>query len=486
MHDLGHLSGTALARLIREGALSSREAVEHHIARVERVNPILNAVVHTRFDAARSEADAADARTRTTAAADLPPLHGVPCTIKESFALAGMPNCSGLVARRKHVSDFDAVAVKRLRAAGAIPLGVTNTSELCMWMESDNHVYGRTNNPYDPSRLVGGSSGGEGAIVGSGASPFGLGSDIGGSIRLPAFFNGVFGHKPSGGLVPGSGQYPIASARARRILTTGPLARRAEDLMPLLRILAGPDGEDPGCTALDLGDPRAVDLSTLTVLDVEDDGRYGVSAELRAAQESAVSVLARRGARVRKAKFPLFARQFEIWSAMLGTAQDVPFGTMLGQGQPVSAFRELAKCAVGRSDHTAIALLLALADPVTHLVPSLSARFVEMGNRVRGELLQALGPRGVMLYPVWPTTAPRHRAPMLKALRLHLPSGYTGLFNVLELPATAVPLGLGDGGLPLGLQVVGPHGGDHLTIAVAMALEADLGGWVPPPMARVA
>jgi fatty acid amide hydrolase 2 len=149
--------------------------------------------------------------------ASLPPLHGVPCTIKECFALVGHAADVGLPARVGLRPSADAPAVTRLRDAGAIPVGVTNVSELCMWMESFNRVYGRTNNPYDPSRIVGGSSGGEGAIVGSGASLFGLGSDVGGSIRMPAFFNGVFGHKCSAGLIPNSGQYPRGRRRGGQL-----------------------------------------------------------------------------------------------------------------------------------------------------------------------------------------------------------------------------------------------------------------------------
>ena len=147
--------------------------------------------------------------TRASRRADdpgaLPPLLGVPCTIKESIALRGMPNCAGLLSRREHHATETAPAAARLLAAGAIPLGVTNTSELTMWIESANYVYGRTRNAYDPARVAGGSSGGEGAAIGSGGSPIGLGSDIGGSIRLPAFFNGIFAHKPTPGLVPNTG-----------------------------------------------------------------------------------------------------------------------------------------------------------------------------------------------------------------------------------------------------------------------------------------
>ncbi|MEK6606850.1 MAG: amidase family protein, partial [Myxococcota bacterium] len=305
-----------------------------------------------RFAQARDEARAADARVQAAPAEDLPPLHGVPCTIKECFALTGMPNSSGLVARRGVIAQSDATTVARLRRAGAIPLGVTNVSELCMWMETHNRVYGRTRNPYDPSRIVGGSSGGEGAIVGAGGSPFGLGSDIGGSIRMPAFFCGVFGHKPTGGLVPGTGQYPLADEGARRYLTTGPLARRAEDLMPLLRILAGPDGEDGGCTPMPLGDPADVPIEGLRVLSVADDGLGRVSADLREAQERAARALEARGAIVERARIRELRWSLGIWSSMLGTASDTPFSQLLGNGTPVRVGYELARFVARRSPHT--------------------------------------------------------------------------------------------------------------------------------------
>src|SRR5215213_7582058 len=285
---LTHRSATELAAAIRAGEASAREVVEAHVALLRRVNPTLNAVVADRYDAALAEADAADARVAAAEdPATLPPLHGVPCTIKESIALAGMPNCAGLVARRHHRSDTTAPAAQRLIDAGAIPLGVTNTSEMTMWVESENRVYGRTNNAYDPRRTAGGSSGGEGAAVGSGGSPMGLGSDIGGSIRLPAFFNGVFGHKPSPGLVPNTGQWPNATGEAARLLTLGPLARRAEDLMSFLRIVAGPDGQDERCVPTSLGEPDEVALDGLPVLVSDDAAWRPVKGELRDARERA-------------------------------------------------------------------------------------------------------------------------------------------------------------------------------------------------------
>src|SRR6478672_10441948 len=219
-------SATDLARAIRDGELTSREVVEAHIANARWRNPDLCAIVADRYDAALDEADAADQKVRQ--GGELPPFLGVPCTVKESFAVEGMPNAAGLVHRAEIRADADAPAVARLRAAGAIPIGVTNTSEATMWIESSNHLYGRTNNAYNPKRTAGGSSGGEGAAIGAGFAPIGLGSDIGGSIRLPAFFNGVFGHKPSPGVIPGSGSFPApSSGTAGEMFATGPLTRRA-------------------------------------------------------------------------------------------------------------------------------------------------------------------------------------------------------------------------------------------------------------------
>jgi fatty acid amide hydrolase 2 len=213
--DLLRASARELAEAIAGGRTTSREVVETHIARLREANARTNAVVADRYDQALEEADRADERVR--AGGDLPPLLGVPCTVKECFALEGMPNAAGLVSRRDHRADTTAPAVQRLRDAGAIPVGVTNTSELCMWWgASDNKLYGRSSSAYSPKHTSGGSSGGEGAAVGSGGSPFGVGSDIGGSIRLPAFFNGVFGHKPTPGLVPNDGQFPLATGGAAR------------------------------------------------------------------------------------------------------------------------------------------------------------------------------------------------------------------------------------------------------------------------------
>jgi fatty acid amide hydrolase 2 len=469
-------SATEMARRVRMGEVTSRELVELHIARVEAVNPVLNAMVHDRFAAARLEARQADARLRNPGKAPLPPLLGVPCSIKEAFALTDMPNCSGLVSRRDYRCTEDATGTARYRAAGAIPLGVTNVSELCMWMESANKVYGRTNNPYNPRHIVGGSSGGEAAMVAAGAAPFGLASDVGGSIRMPAFFNGVFGHKPTGGLIPNWGQYPNGVNETGRYLTTGPICRRAEDLWPLVQILAGPDGKDPHVIPYQLGDPDAVDIGHLTVFDVPDNGLFAVHADLRRAQQKAARALADAGARVTTRRFAGFKKSFDIWGSMLHLAGGPSFKELLGEGQAIDARCHLARALVGRSPHTLPAIGLGLLESLQALLPARSMAALRDGLAFKRELAAELGNDGIMLFPSYTSPAPVHHKPLWPPFNWV----YTAIFNTLELPVTQVPLGLNGHGLPVGIQVVASHGNDHLTVAAAIALERMLGGWVPP------
>jgi fatty acid amide hydrolase 2 len=479
MNPLLTLSATRLATMIREREITSLEVVETHIERATEVNPAINAIVVDRYDAARDEARAADKLTKKTAPEKLPPFHGVPCTIKESFALTGMPNTSGLVSRKNFIAQSDAVTVARLREAGGIPIGVTNVPELCMWMETNNRVYGRTNNPYDRSRIAGGSSGGEGAIIGAGASPFGLGADVGGSIRMPAFFNGIFGHKGTGGLVPNTGQYPIAANEALRYLSSGPMCRRAEDLMPLLRILAGPDGEDTGCEASVIGDPEKVSIKGMNVLNVVGNGLVPVSTDLQEAQGRVAEYLRSRGAQVRTMSLESLKRSFDIWGSMLAAAGGPTFSSMMA-GETDKSFRSflhLMRWGFRTSPHTLPALMMALLENLPKLTPKRTLRFIEHGKELRQELVNMIGPDGIMLYPSYSQPAPRHAVPLLRPFNFV----YTGIINVMELPATQVPLGLNNAGIPLGCQVVSVHGNDHVTIAVAMELERAFGGWVPPP-----
>ena len=469
-------SASELAVMIRTGEVTSQELVEQHIAYIQRINPYLNAVVRDRFEQARKEAMLADEELEREGPENVPPFHGVPCTIKESFGLKGMPNTAGLVARRHVRANEDATAVARVRRAGAIPLGVTNIPELCMWYETHNYIYGRTNNAYSEAHICGGSSGGEGSIIGAGASPFGLGSDIGGSIRMPAFFNGVFGHKPTGGLIPSTGQFPRSEGAALRYYATGPLCRRAEDLGPLTQIMAGPDGRDLSCREdIELID-APVDVSKLRVYVIDTNNFIDPTPEIRDGVRRAAHALAQRGCKVERIQIEDLRHSFEIWSSMLGSSDGPSFSELLGEGTPIQVMREFGKWAARRSPHTLPALALALSEKITKVVTGRVEEMISKGNRLREELVEMLGDDAVILYPPFPEVAPRHLHPLYKPAHFV----YTGIINVMELPATQVPLGLSEELLPLGVQVIARHGQDHLGLAVARELEEIFGGWIPP------
>lgn len=466
-------SATALARAIRAGEVSSREVVEAHIEACNRHQPRTGAIAVERFDAARREAAAADARIAGGGDGELPPLLGVPCTIKESFALRGMPNCAGLAARRDRPAERTAPTVRRLIDAGAIPLGLTNVSELTLWIESDNRVYGRSSNPYDSSRAAGGSSGGEGAAIGSGASPFGLGSDIAGSIRIPAFFCGVFGHKPSNGLVPHTDSYPVPHGEAKRLLGCGPLARRSEDLMPLLRILSGPDGSDPLVTGEpELGDPAGVSLEGLRVLISESAFVQPINRELLAARERAAGALAAAGARLERVSLRKMRHIGEAYLATLSDGDTLAEVLREGGAEPLTVGRALSR----GGPHTVPVKVLALLERANSLSsPRRAGRAIARGLAYAREIAETIGD-GVLLHPPLANVAPRHGRTYG---RLYIPQPMA-VFNLASVPVTQVPLGLGSRGLPLGVQVAASPGRDHVSIAVAMELERVFGGWVPP------
>jgi fatty acid amide hydrolase 2 len=475
--DLERAAAVDLAAAVRRREVSPRELVDAFIARVERENPRLNAVIATRFDAARAEADAQTALLAHVDDDALPPFFGVPCTIKETFPLAGMPWTAGSLRRRHIVADVDAPVVARMKQAGFVPLGVTNVPEMAFWYETDNLVWGRTNNPYDVTRTVGGSSGGEGAIVGVGASPLGLGSDVGGSIRMPASFCGLFGHKPTGGLVPTTGHIPAPSPTLARFTCVGPLARSARDLLPTLRALAGPDGVDPGCIeGVDLDD-LDVDPRGLTVHVIDESGWVKPSDSVRSALWKAAFVLERRGARVEHARPPELRTAFQMWAEAMqqGTRDGRSFIEWLGDGQKVSVALELLRLVVGRPRHTKEALLFATLEGAGKRLPFVRGGLAQR-ERLRARLRELLlDDHHVILSPSFPVTAFPHG----RGARYPAAFVYAGLWNVLEQPATAVPLGLDGEGLPLGCQVIGRRGADRITIGVAGLLERFLGGRVP-------
>jgi fatty acid amide hydrolase 2 len=493
--DLLQVSALRLASLVQCGAVRASDVLATHISRIEQANPRINALVAARFDAAFNEAAAIDSLPEE-ARRELP-LAGVPFTAKEMVAAEGMPATYGCGNRRQLRATADATVIARVRAAGGVLLGVSNVPEWGMWYETYNHVYGRTNNPWDTRRTAGGSSGGEAALVAAGCCALGIGTDIGGSIRMPAAFCGVFGHKPSGGLVPLTGIHPVhrdedaallpvgARGVARRrapYLAAGPLTRSARDLYAVLRIMAGDDGIDPNVEAVTLADPAKVDWSGRRVVLLAGPTMKLARAADRAMQRASVraaDILVQRGAVLVEAPAALFELAGDIWFSALQEAGGPPFSQLLGAGRDVRMIRELVRAAAGRSVYSWPALFFVIGELIGQRGAHAMRRARSEAMRVRTKFDELLGDDGVFIMPVHPRAAPRHNAPVLRPFDFL----YTGIFNALRVPATAVPFGFDDDGLPLSVQIAARHGRDDLTLAAACALEDAMPAWQPAPLA---
>ncbi|XP_050299123.1 fatty-acid amide hydrolase 2 [Anthonomus grandis grandis] len=474
-------SASSIALKIRTKKITCEQVLDSFITRIAEVNPVLNCVVADRFDDARKEAQAADQLIKSGTMSEQQlekekPFLGVPFTTKDCIAVKGLIHSSGLFCRKHIRAEEDAAAIKRLRQAGAIPIGLTNVSELCMWWESANNIHGRTNNPYDVSRIVGGSSGGEGCAQACAASAFGVGSDIGGSIRMPAFFNGIFGHMPTPLSVPLSGQYPSpVSEEQERFLRIGPMCRRAEDLLPLLKVMTN------NLPALRLDDP--VDIKNIKFHYQESDGG---SKMISAVQPDIRELFGRvclhlekaHNIKANKVSLKRFIKSAPMWFANMKSPNGPTFAEQLTNLEgKINPWWELVKWTFRQSNHSFVALATCLIEKGGCRYGDEKYQYlVEERDAFRLEVLDLLGDDGVLLYPTHPTSAPYHHEPLVKPFNF----AYTGVINVLKLPATHIPMGLDRNGLPIGLQVISKENNDRLCIAVARELEKAFGGWVPP------
>lgn len=471
------LSVVQLSSAYRRRELSPVEVVRSYLLRIERHNPGLNAVVWTRRRLALSEARAAE--QRFVQGGELPPLLGVPFTAKECISVAGAPLTGGSVFRRHVVASQDAIATARLRAAGAICLGVTNESELGLWIESDNPLYGRVENPHRAGHTAGGSSGGEGCATAAALSAFGLGSDIGGSIRLPAAFCGAFGHKPSAGRVPVEGSFPPVDGAGRLLLGLGPLCRHAEDLYPLLSVLSGQDPADRSTVSLPLPPPDLGGLRgrRVYVWQPEDHWVSAASPEVQAALARAQAALEAHGCVAEPWTPADRAWCTPFWLGIMAhsTGADLWDLATAGERSLASEWFQLI-----RRDASVTFPVLLMGSAARLRAPEiLVARWVSQAAKVRQRVHDRLADGSLLLTPPFPTSAPQHGT----TFRRPLDWSYAGMLNVLHLPATSVPAGRDALGLPLAVQVAAGPGQDSLTLCAAQALEQPLGGWVRPAMA---
>ena len=454
-------SGTEWLRRLRAAELSSRELVEHYLQLVDEVDPRLNAVVARNDEDALSAAERADEERRR--GAELP-LLGLPVTIKDSLATAGLTSASGSLARQGHVPDSDATVVHRLRAAGAVVLGKTNMPEYAWSYETENVLYGRTTHPFDPDRTPGGSSGGEAAIIGADASVIGIGTDGGGSIRVPCHYCGLVGIRPTAGLVPETGCWP--SFRDTGMLDMhciGPMGRSVDDVALVLEVIAGRDDVDPFVHGMPVGDHAGVDVRSLRVGFYTDDGAWPVTRETVAAVEAAAAALDEEGCAVEQASPP-----------DLTPATDLFFELMAADG----GARARADLAGAQSRHV---------EQMTQLLETLepmaldAAGFFALARRAfdfRTSVRAFVSRYDVVLAPVTVGSAPLHgRRPGDDGeLESYLPFNYTHAYSVAGLPVAVVPAGT-ERGLPLGVQVVAGAFADHVALAAARTLEGRLGGF---------
>jgi fatty acid amide hydrolase len=498
-------SAVELAAMIARGEVSSAEVVEAHLARIEAVNPVLNAVVVRRYEEARAEARAAD--ERRVQGEPLGPLHGVPVTIKEAFAVAGTPATYGLPVRAAILASEDDVYVARLRSAGAIVVAKTNVAQVLLFNETDNPVYGRTNNPWDVARTPGGSSGGEAAIIAAGGSPLGLASDIAGSIRTPSTFCGVAGMRPTAGRLPDLAFWGMSLGQQAIPSQVGALARHVDDVALALKILNG--GANPAVEPPQpLGDPSSVEIAKLRVAYYADDGVLAVAPAVRRAVVEAAGMLAGQGAQVVEWTPPDVYRAADLIFGLLGADGGRGLKQVLAGNKRDPRIAQLVLLA-GRSPAALAALggLLRLAGQrqTAAIVRNFGHkdtlhywRLVEAQQAYRRQFAHALdaddgGPFDVIVAPAHSLPALPHGA----SRNLVIAGGYAVLYNVLGYPAGVVPVTrvrpgeetqrkrsadiveraarkaeLGSAGLPIGVQVVARPWREHVALAAMRTIEA--------------
>ena len=465
MSDIIYASAKTMARAIRDKEVSAVELVEAHLARIEGVNPALNAVVQLAAERARAEAAEADAALARGARKGA--LHGVPFTLKDSIDTQGVITTGGTLGRKSYVPDTDATVAARLRAAGGILLGKTNTPELTYAGETDNLIYGRTNNPFDVSRAPGGSSGGAGAIVCCGGAAFDIGSDTGGSIRGPAHYCGITGIKPNSGRVPRTGHIVPHSFGAVDSLTqNGPMARYVEDLALILPIISGPDWDDPHIVPMPLGDPADVDISRLRVAFYAHNGVNTPTDEIMAAVRTAASALDDVCASVEE----------DLPSAI---PDNPDINNQLSQGNGQAGARRLLEKYGTTETHEWITRLLEKASENMVSVQEYTAA-LEKVDGYRSAMLGFMENYDVVICPVSSYAALPHGESMSDERRTGI--GYTATYNITGWPSTVVRGGTSPDGLPIGVQVVARPWREDVSLAVAQYLEGALGGWQKPPL----
>jgi Asp-tRNA(Asn)/Glu-tRNA(Gln) amidotransferase A subunit family amidase len=454
---------------IRTKKASPAEVVAAHLERTAALHPKLNAFVHV--DAAAAREQARRAEQVVLRGDELGPLHGVPVSVKSCIDVAGWPCPAGSLLRKNYVASQDAVLAARLKAAGAIVLGNTNTPEFLMAYETDNLVIGKTSNPWDLSRCSGGSSGGEAAAIAAGCSMGGVGSDGGGSIRVPAHFCGICGLKPTPGRIPATGHFPAGVGAFAWIGVVGPMARTIADVRALFEVMAGPDPGDALSAAVPIRKVDDRQLKGLRVGILDCDALGTAEEETNAAVTKAANNLAAQGFVVEPLRLRGLDRALELWWFFFGPAIAHLLRPMVaGQEDQLSPiFREYLEVAEAESKVTLEAFLMACAER----------------DVLRAEILRQMRDVPILLSPVSAATAFFHdegtwRSGAKECYRDTM--RFSQWLNLTGLPGASVPVGVSTKGLPIGVQVIGRPHEEELVLAIAEQIENARGTWQPAPI----
>jgi len=470
-----------LSLKIKSGELTSEEVVKAFIDRIKLVNPSINAVVDLRHKEALKDARLLDHRLQQARSGNGDqhllelPLVGVPFTVKETIALKGAPFTAGLARRKFKRASQSNEAVDQLINAGLIPIGSTNTPCMNLWWDSYNLLYGRTNNPYDLSRIPGGSSGGEASLQAAAGSVVGVGSDLAGSIRIPCSFCGIFGHKPTPFVVSNNGVYPSMRMEQEKLRGVGPMTRYACDLLPMLKIML----KQPEVSKMKLDEP--VDLRKIKIFYLDDIGDPFVSkcnSEIVSGLHAAVQHLrSTYGVPAERVLFDEFKYGLFLWSAELNVAGGTLYTTEHEDGRvPFNPYLELIKSVFGSSEFPLNTIVTVLLEKLSSKHKSRSHDYLtKRAADLRKKFYELVGERGVLLMPSHPQPAAHHKTTIFKFLNV----AFTAVGNVLQAPITQCPLGMSNEGLPFGLQVIAGPYNDRITLAVAQELSKVFGGWQP-------